>query len=69
MVRWTERNTEGFTADELATLNDTHERLDAAHPDVDEMTIDDMINNAWIPGATVSDLVAAVTARLNKTIN
>lgn len=61
-------NTEGFTTDDRATLNAAHEALMAATNDADEFTSEqnwknfsDMLNNAWFDGATVEQLVAAVT--------
>ena len=59
MSRWTEENTEGFTAQELATMNEAQARLEAAHPEVDPGNLADRLNNAFTPGATVDQLVAA----------
>jgi len=59
MTRWTENNTEGFTPTELNMMNAAQEQLEAAHPGVDPSNIADIINNAFRPGVTVADLVAA----------
>lgn len=60
MAYFTENNTEGFTAEELATLNAALDRLAelGIHDDMD--SVSDRINNAWFKGATVEDLVDAV---------
>lgn len=65
MARWTQDNTEDFTADELAMMNEAQAALEAAFPDADDANIADMLNNAFIPGATVEGLIAAVSARVN----
>lgn len=65
MTRWTWENTDGFTAAELAAMNDAQAALETAHPGVDATNIADMLGNAFVPGATSDDLVAAVTARLS----
>lgn len=48
-------NTEGFTASELATLNAALKiRMDRGE---DEKSASDIINNRWVKGATVEDLI------------
>lgn len=63
MIRYTEDNTEGFSAAELATLNAAHDLIAAAEPGMDEKSIDDAITNAFIDGMTVDRLVAAAMGR------
>ena len=59
MTKWTEDNTEGFTTEELEAMNAAQAALEAEYPDAEPQTIADRLNNAFIPGASVSDLVAA----------
>jgi hypothetical protein len=61
MTRWTNDNTKGFTAAELAMLNEAQDRLDVASPGVDPGNIADRLYNAFYPGITVDDLVAAAS--------
>ena len=57
MTHWTEENTEGFTADEIETLNVAQARIEAANPGIDPTNIADRLNNVWTPGATVETLI------------
>lgn len=63
MGRYTEENTEGFSAAELATLNAAHERVAAAIPDMDAKSIADALTNSFVDGITLDDLIAAAMAR------
>ena len=63
MIRYTEDNTEGFSAADLATLNAAHDLIAAAAPGMDEQSIDDALTNSWIEGMTVDRLVAAALGR------
>jgi hypothetical protein len=63
MIRYTEDNTEGFSAADLATLNAAHDLIAAAEPGMDEKSIDDAITNSWIEGMAVDHLVAAALGR------
>jgi type I restriction-modification system DNA methylase subunit len=56
MSRWTEDNTEGFSIEELATLNEAQQRLESAHPDVDPSNLADRLNNAFFHGVTIEEL-------------
>ncbi|SEU02983.1 hypothetical protein [Paracoccus homiensis] len=59
MTRWTEENTEGFNAAELAEMNKAQEMLEAdGFADADNLA--DMLNNAWNPEMTAADLYTAV---------
>ena len=60
MTRWTEENTEGFTASELAEMNAAQAALEAEWIDVDPSNIADKLNNAFCPGMTAENLIAAV---------
>ena len=59
-------NTEGFSQTDLDTLNDAARRILAsiapedlaANEDEIHKAIADRLNNAWVPGATIEDLVA-----------
>ena len=64
MTRWTDSNTEDFTTEELATLNEAQVALEVAHPETDGSNIADMLNNAFVPGIAAADLIAAVSARI-----
>jgi hypothetical protein len=55
---WTMDNTEGFTQAELDTLNTALDRLARNFPDVEPANINDALNNAWVDGISVDDLVA-----------
>jgi glycosyltransferase A (GT-A) superfamily protein (DUF2064 family) len=59
MTKWTEDNTEGFTEAELDELNAAQAELELL-TDWDEQNISDLLNDAWVPGATAESLVAAV---------
>lgn len=63
MIRYTDMNTEGFTADELAILNSAFDRVAAAEPGMTEKSIDDAITNSWVEGMTVDALVSAALTR------
>lgn len=65
MTKWTTQNTEGFTADELATMNAAQAALEVANPGIDVGNIADLLNNEFLPGITDDALVAAVQARLS----
>ena len=63
MTYFTADNTEGFTAAELNEMNRALEMLaDEGHKN-DENHISDFINNAYFPGRTADDYVAAYKAR------
>ena len=57
MTKWTAENTEGFTTEELAVMNEAQERIEA-QSGADESNIADFLNNAFLPGVTADDLVA-----------
>jgi hypothetical protein len=57
---FTSENTEGFTAQELETLNSALAVLIARHPDADEANLSDALNNVWVPGLTAQELVNLV---------
>lgn len=57
MTAWTHDNTEGFTDEQLAVLNDAQSRLEQENPGADPENISDHLNNAFIPGVTVEQLV------------
>lgn len=62
MARWTTENTEGFTATELDTMNAAQETLEAMLDGVEAENIADLLNNSYVPGVTVDQLVAKVSA-------
>lgn len=51
-------NTEGFSATDLANINEVLAQLVASG--MDEGSASDRVNNAWFEGATADDLRAAV---------
>lgn len=59
MTRFTENNTEGFTAAELAEMNRALDILAAEGWADDENHVSDFINNAYHPDMTSDDYVAA----------
>ena len=61
---WTAQNTEGFTAADLDTLNAAQDALQDAAPGIDPANVADLINNAWRPGITAADLIAAARQRM-----
>lgn len=72
MKQFTLDNTEGFSEDDLAVLN---EALDILLQDLDaagqwttesEKNLSDAINNAWVTGMSVEDLVDRVSRRFNQ---
>lgn len=58
-------NTEGFTAEELATLNQAREELLASGilEIVPDDHLDDLINNAWQRNCDAEELVGRVRRR------
>lgn len=63
MARYTDDNTEGFSAAELAVMNDAFDRIAIVAPEMDEKSIDDAITNTWVEGMMVDALVAAAMGR------
>jgi hypothetical protein len=63
MTYFTESNTEGFTAAELAEMNRALDMLAAEGHENDENHVSDFINNAYVPGMTADEYVAAYKAR------
>jgi hypothetical protein len=63
MTRFTEQNTEGFTSEELAEMNKALDMLADEGRDDDMNHISDFINNAYVPGMTAVEYVAAYKAR------
>jgi len=72
MENFTADNTEGFTSAELGVMNAAFDNVWDQLADADDedqnyqlkCSLSDAFNNAWIPGATVPDLVASVGLRL-----
>jgi hypothetical protein len=58
MTRFTENNTDGFTAAELAEMNRALDMLADEGREDDENHISDFINNAYAPGMTAEEYVA-----------
>ena len=65
MTRWTNENTEGFDQSALDNLNRAQTALEGKYFTVDAGNIADMLNNAWVDGATANDLFVAVDHRLS----
>lgn len=63
MAYFTESNTEGFTADELREMNRALDILAAEGYENIHNHISDFINNAYLPGMTADEYVAAYKAR------
>jgi hypothetical protein len=62
---FTTENTEGFTAAQIADLNDALAALKREFPEVDEANLHDMINNAWFEGISPGHIVVRVSERLS----
>lgn len=63
---WTMQNTEGYTQDELDTINEAIERLQSvvSTDDIDdEQNFNDAIANSWCEGMTADELVEAIYTR------
>lgn len=56
---FTTDNTDGFTADQIETMNEALAILVARNPDAREYSLTDAINNAWVGGQTATSLAAA----------
>ena len=57
-------NTEGFTNEQIAVLNDALAIVMKNNPGIDESNASDLINNAWIGDTTPEDLAARATQHL-----
>lgn len=60
MAYFTENNAEGFTPEDLATLNAALDRLAELGIHDDMGRVSDRVNNAWFEGASVEYIVNAV---------
>lgn len=58
-MNWTQDNTEGFTNEQLAIINDVQSTLEE-HWQIDPQNIADKINNVWCKQDTVNDLLRDV---------
>jgi hypothetical protein len=54
-MTFTTDNTDGFTSEELDLMNEAIEIL--VERGMDESNASDQINNAYVPGATLADLI------------
>lgn len=63
MARFTENNTEGFSAADLSTLNSALDILIEDGIDDDMNRVSDALNNAWFEDASADELVAIVKNR------
>jgi len=65
MTQFTEQNTEGFTAEELSTLNAAYDALigELDRRGMEPSNLCDILNNLWFTGMTSEELVAAYRAR------
>lgn len=62
---WSEGNTEGFDAAELARIEAVIERLErAAGGSIEPQNLNDVVNNEWIEGIPADVLYARAAARL-----
>ena len=65
MARFSENNTEGFSAEQIATLNAAFDAITGEHGITDdENRVSGAINNAWYDGATAHGLVEVALRRL-----
>jgi len=60
---WTENNTEGFTLEELNTINEAVEMLQK-HIGIVKNSIDDAICDVWAGHTSATDLADAAAAKL-----
>ena len=63
-ARWTPDNSEGFTADDLATLNEAQAYLEARFPAIDGGNIADLLNNEFRADLDARQLERAVARRI-----
>lgn len=64
-LKWTTENTEGFSDDDLATMNEAQQQLEARFPGVDPGNIGDMLNNAFTHDLDARQLERIVARRLS----
>ena len=66
-MKWTDENTENFSADELDILNAAQDILER-ETGLEPQTVADLLNNAWLPDDenTITGLCATVRTRLNQ---
>jgi hypothetical protein len=65
MTRWTSENTEGFTPDDLAELNEAQAQLEANFPGVEPQNLADMLTNVWTADKDARQLERDVTRAIN----
>ena len=65
-MRWHTDNTEGFTPDELETLNGAQDALEKRFPGIDRQNLSDLLGALWRKGATVRTLCNGVLARMGE---
>lgn len=61
---WTEQNTEGFSQEQLDTINIVIERIRADNDGLEESSLNDAISNEWRKGISEDELYEAVSKRL-----
>lgn len=61
---WTMDNTEGYTQEQLDTINAVLERITAISGEEESDAFSDAINNAWHEGMTEKELFDATAKRL-----
>lgn len=64
MTTWTQFNTDGYTDDQLETLNEAQNILMEAFPEVETQTVSDLLHNNWCEEASRDELVDIVAKRL-----
>ncbi len=52
-----EDNTEGFSSQELKLLNEALAEILKARPDLDPRDVGDRLNNSWVLGVTVAEII------------
>lgn len=61
---WAMENTDGFTQEQLDTINAVIERIKANSSGLEESAINDAINNEWREGVSEAELYEATAKRL-----
>lgn len=62
-MAFAQMNTEGFSDNELDTLNNALATLQNSHPGVDESNIADLLHNNFYEGIAEDELIAVVENR------
>jgi hypothetical protein len=57
-------STDGFSQDQIDILNSAVRIIQKSHPGLDETTINDLVNNAWVGDESAEELAQRATQGL-----